>query len=117
MLPPHSLFEILACCDKIDKIQQYSILTSKQGKQDIVGCLATIRTLINGELETIKTQLQARIQEHQRVTSGPESVDDQRRGEAGNQQDGNAPSIGNDSHDRAESNEQSAVSDGSGKLD
>lgn len=66
MLPPHSLFEILACCDKIDKIQKYSILTSHEGKKDIVGCLTTIRTLINDELDTIKVELQRRIQEHER---------------------------------------------------
>lgn len=64
MLYPHNLFEILRHLDRIEKIQKYSILTSSDGKKQLVESINVIRTVINEEVNTQKAQIMGQIQEH-----------------------------------------------------
>lgn len=64
MLYPHNLFEILQHLDRIDRIQKVSLLTSKQGKANLIESIGIIQKLITDEVNTQKAAIAAQIQEH-----------------------------------------------------
>lgn len=113
MLYPHNLFEIIRHLDRIEKIQKYSILTSHQGKKELVESIGEIRQMINEELNTQKAAIMQQIGEH----NAARNLENQGRDGAGNKQDGNAPSTGDNPHDRAQSDAQPADDSGNRESD
>ena len=96
MLYPHNLFEILRHLDRIDKIQRGSILTSHQGKKELVESIGVIKTLITEEVNTQKAQIMSQLR---RDNDPTKNVENEGRDSAGNQQDGNAAPAGDHPHD------------------